>query len=128
MRKQQITELGFIRQDEKMKNDHDIERIRSKYEHELSVLKKRSKEDMESAREELKAKDERVQRLNEKLRDLEDSLNSEKNDTKRLKDALEREKNDCYSKIENERSAIKRSYTAQLMVTLSLSLSLSHCF
>lgn len=116
LRKQQITELGFIRQDEKMKNDHDLERVRSKYEHEVSLVKKRAKEETETAREELRAKDERIQRLNERLRDLEDSLSSEKNDNKRLRDALEREKNGCFATIENERSAIKRSCAAQLLV------------
>lgn len=117
LRKQQITELGFIRQDEKMKNEHELERVRSKYEHELSGLKKRSKEEIESAREELKVRDDRIRRLNEKIRDLEDSLSSGMNENKRLKDSLEREKNDFYSTIDAERNAIKRSYTTQLMVS-----------
>lgn len=100
-----------------MKNELELDRIRSKHEHETSMLKKRFTEDSEAAREELKVRDERVRRLNEKLRDLEDTLSSERNENKRLKETLEREKKEFYATLESERNSIKRSYTAQLNVS-----------
>lgn len=117
LRKQQITELGAIRQDEKIKNEREIERIHSKYEHEINSLKKRSRDDIENCKEEIKVRDERIRRLNEKIKDLEESVNSEKNDNRRLKETFEKEKNECYSLIEAEKCSIKRSYSSQLIVS-----------
>lgn len=120
LRKQQITELGLIRQDEKIKNEMEIERIRSSFEHELSAMKKRWKEEKEMSRDDCKVRDERMRRLNERISELEACVNSERGENKRLKEALEREKDDCYSAIEAEKTALKRNYAAQLMVFVAL--------
>lgn len=116
LRKQQITELGLLRQEEKIKNEHEIEKIRSKYDQDVNGVKKRLKEEIEAAREEIRVRDERIRRLNERVNELEEGLISTRNDNKRLKEVLEREKNECYSLIEAEKNTIKRSCSHQLKV------------
>lgn len=125
LRKQQIMELGLLRDDEKTKlsrsNELELENIKHRYEQDLASYKKQFKDENERLREELKATqkqcDERCRRLNEKIVDLEESLKHSHMESKKLRECLDKEKNERYSTVEAEKASVKKYYSSQLNVS-----------
>lgn len=75
LRKQQITELGLLREDEKIKlsktSELEMETMRSNYEQEINQLKKQMKQHREEANIEIARLNDEILRLQKVIKDLE---------------------------------------------------------
>jgi len=75
LRKQQITELGLLREDEKIKlsktSELEIETMRSNHEQEINQLKKQMKQHREDANIEIARLNDEILRLQKIIKDLE---------------------------------------------------------
>ena len=122
LRKQQIIELGVLRDDEKTRlkqeKEMEIESMALKFEQEKAKLRETLMQENEASKEELNRELKlTICELNERCQKQEDVLNELKNENLRVRESYERDKNELHIKLEEEKIAIKNCYHSQIKVS-----------
>ena len=124
LRKQQIVELGILREDEKQKimREHDLQMQRMKMDFDDTQHKCKhyfeqqfeEQEDKANSQIKMLEKDfnERTNKQNGILQDLQKTIQELKDENKRLKEHYEHELHETMVKFEEERNALKKHYNA----------------
>ena len=122
LRKQQIVELGILREDEKQKiiREHElyVQRLKMDFEEAQHKCKHffeqqfEEQEDKANSQIKMLEKDfnERTNKQNGILQDLQKTIQEIKDENKRLKEHYEHELHETMVKFEDERNALKKHY------------------
>ena len=124
LRKQQICELGILREDEKSRINRSFEKeldaYRDKHEQEIKFMRAKLREQKEELESEIrcliKQSDERCRKCAEKLAELEHNARYMDAENKRLRESLDKEKQDKCSRFEDEKSSLRKFFQSQVNV------------
>ncbi|PVD38829.1 hypothetical protein C0Q70_01453 [Pomacea canaliculata] len=126
LRKQQLVELGLLREEEKqkMQRDHEVELARCRTDAEqqrLELQKMHSSETerlLEKTNERLKSIEkeysERAKKSAETMAELQGTIKQLRDDSKRVKDAADSKVSEVRNQLEEEKMSLKKQYSSNL--------------
>jgi centrosomal protein CEP112 len=128
LRKQQIVELGLLRDDEKARLTRSFEKeldaVKQMHETEIKCLKQKLKDQREELENEIrvliKQSDDRSRKLNDRVQEMEHTIKILDCENRKLRDCLEREKNDLLAKLDEEKQSTKKHFQNRINVNFSI--------
>lgn len=127
LRKQQIIELGLLREDEKSRMNRgyekEIDAYKIKYDQEMRCMRQRIKDQKDELENEIrlliKQSDERCRKFADKLTECEDTIRRLESENDRMRECMEKEKCDLFRKMDEEKLSLRKCFQSQINVTLN---------